>query len=163
MPSINVLVEGGKASAAPPLGPALGPLGVNITEVVAQINEKTKQFAGMRVPVKVIVDSATKKVEIEVGSPPATALIKKVIGTKGAQNPKTEQVGNLTMEQVVDIAKKKVKNMEFKALKGMVKQILGTCNSMGVTVEGKKARTLVKAVDSGAYDSLIEQALSKTG
>ena len=113
-------------------------------------------------PVKVIVDSATKKVEIEVGSPPATALIKKVIGTKGAQNPKTEQVGNLTMEQVVDIAKKKVTNMEFKALKGMVKQILGTCNSMGVTVEGKKARTLIKAVDSGTYDSLIEQALAKS-
>jgi len=160
MPSVSVLVEGGKATAAPPLGPALGPLGINITEVIAQINEKTKQFDGMRVPVKITVDSATKKVDITVGSPPATALIKKVTGVKGAQNPKTEKVANLTMEQIVDIAKKKAKNLNFKELKGTVNQILGTCNSMGVTVEGKKARSLIRAVHSGKYDSLIEKAVS---
>ena len=63
---IDVLVEGGKATAAPPLGPALGPLGVNIGEVVGTINEKTKAFAGMKVPVKVTVDSDTKEFDIEV-------------------------------------------------------------------------------------------------
>lgn len=159
MPEIKVLVEGGKATAAPPLGPALGPLGVNIGEVVAAINEKTKQFAGMQVPVRVIVDSSTKKFEIEVGSPPTAELIKKITGTKGAAKPNVEQAGNLTMAQVIDIAKKKVQKMNFKQLKSMVLQVIGSCNSMGVYVEGKKASTMIKPVKEGAYDKLIEESL----
>ena len=78
--TIEVLVEGGKASAGPPLGPALGPLGVNVMQVVNAINEKTKHFDGMKVPVKVIVDPKTKGFEIEVGTPPVTALILKELG-----------------------------------------------------------------------------------
>ena len=70
---IEALVEGGKASAGPPLGPALGPLGVNIGEVINTINEKTKDFAGMQVPVTVIVDDK-KNFEIKVGTPPASAM-----------------------------------------------------------------------------------------
>ncbi len=162
MPTINVLVEGGKASAGAPLGPALGPLGVNIAEVVAKINEKTKKYEGMKVPVKVIVDSSTKSVEIEVGSPPVSALIKKELNLqKGASNPKTEKIANLSMQQVASIAIKKFSPNNFKELKGAIKQVLGTCNSMGVHVEGKRAAELVKAVDSGAYDGLIKSALSE--
>jgi len=159
MPEIKVLVEGGKASAAPPLGPALGPLGVNIGAIVAAINEKTKHFAGMQVPVRIIVDPSTKNFEIEVGSPPTTELIKKITGSKGAANPKAEQAGNLTMAQVIDVAKKKVKKMNFKQLKGMVLQVIGSCSSMGVRVEGKLASEFIKEVKAGAYDSLIEQNL----
>jgi len=73
--TIKALVDGGKASAGPPLGPALGPLGVNIIQIVNTINDKTKQFEGMKVPVKVIVDPKTKKFEVEVGTPPASSLI----------------------------------------------------------------------------------------
>ena len=61
---VEVLVQGGKATAAPPLGPALGPLGVNIGQIVADINKKTGDFAGMQVPVKVSVDSDTKEYKI---------------------------------------------------------------------------------------------------
>ena len=75
--TIKALVEGGKASAGPPLGPALGPLGVNIMEIINTINDKTKQFSGMKVPVKVIIDPKTKKFEIDMGTPPATSLILK--------------------------------------------------------------------------------------
>ena len=72
---VEALVEGGKASAGPPLGPALGPMGVNIGEVINQINEKTKDFKGMKVPVIVIIDG--KNFKIKVGTPPISAMIKK--------------------------------------------------------------------------------------
>ena len=67
--TISSLVTGGEASAGPPLGPALGPMGVNIMEVINAINEKTKEFQGMKIPVSVIVDTESKKWEIEVGIP----------------------------------------------------------------------------------------------
>ncbi|MCR4369244.1 MAG: 50S ribosomal protein L11, partial [archaeon] len=76
MAEISALIEGGKATAGAPLGPALGPLGVNIGEIVAKINEKTKSYAGMKVPVTIEVDSK-KHYEITVGSPPTSALITK--------------------------------------------------------------------------------------
>ncbi len=162
MPSISVLVEGGKASAGPPLGPALGPLGVNVAEVIAKINEKTKHFTGMKVPVKVNVDPATKNVEIEVGSPPVSALVKNALGIdKGASNPKTDKVAELTMEKVVEIAKMKAKNLTEEELKSWVKQVLGTCNSMGVHVEGKRAKFVIADVESGKYDALIAKALQE--
>ena len=74
------------ATAGPPLGPALGPLGINIMNVIKAINDKTKDFEGMKVPVKVIVDTATKDFEITVGTPPTSALIKGELGSeKGSQ------------------------------------------------------------------------------
>ena len=73
--TINGLIEGGKATSGPPFGPALGPLGVNIAGIVAEINTKTKDFEGMKIPVKVIVDTSTKKFRVEVGSPSTSALI----------------------------------------------------------------------------------------
>ena len=82
--TIEVLIEGGKATAAPPLGPALGPTGVNIGQVVSEINKKTAAMKGMQVPVKVIVDDKDKSVEITVGTPPASALIKKEANIKNS-------------------------------------------------------------------------------
>jgi len=91
--SVDILIEGGKASAAPPLGPALGPLGVNIGQVVADINKKTQDFKGMQVPVKVTVDTETKSYEISIGTPPASSLIKKEAGIqKGSGHPKSENI-----------------------------------------------------------------------
>ncbi len=83
--TVSALVNGGEASAGPPLGPALGPIGVNILQVVNTINEKTKDFPGMKVPVKVEVDTTTKQFTVEVGVPPTAALIIKESGvTKGS-------------------------------------------------------------------------------
>lgn len=154
---IKVLVEGGKATAAPPLGPALGPLGVNIGQVVADINKKTASFSGMQVPVKVIVNPSTKKHNIEVGTPPASALIKKEAGIeKGSGNPLADKVADILIEQIIKIAKMKEDALLGKTLKEKVKEIVGTCNSMGVLVEGKQASETIKDINTGKFDKEIK-------
>lgn len=153
--TVQALVDGGKASAGPPLGPALGPLGANIAKIIDAINQKTKDFAGLKVPVKVIVDKDTKEFEIEIGTPPVSALIKKELGVEKGGKAKGEVVGNLTMEQVVKIAKMKRDVTLAKELKSTVKEILGTCVSMGVTCEGKNPKEVIKEVNEGKYDKLL--------
>jgi len=146
---INAMVEGGSASAGPPLGPALGPLGVNAGKVVAQINGATKEFEGITVPVKIIVD-AKKKVTIEVGKPPTSQLIIKEAGVeKGTGTP--ENVGNITIEQAVKIAKNKMEQLTVHDLKKAVNQVIGTCNSMGITVEGISPKEAIEKVNSGEF------------
>ncbi len=154
--SVDVLIEGGKATAAPPLGPALGPLGVNIGQVVSEINKKTDGFKGMQVPVTVSVDTETKAFTITVGTPPASALIKKEAGIKkGAGNPLLDKVADLAIEQVIKIAIMKEDNLLGKDMKGKVREIVGTCQSMGVLVEGKPAQEALKRIEAGEYDSQI--------
>ncbi len=151
--AIDALIVGGKASAAPPLGPALGPKGVNIGLVVAEINKKTTDFAGMQVPVKVIIDTDDKSFEIKIGTPPASALIKKELGIKKASGvPQTDYVGNLTLEQVKKIARMKEGAISGKNQKMRAKEILGTCRSMGVTIEGKKSSEIIAEINIGKYD-----------
>ena len=159
--SVDVLIEGGKATAAPPLGPALGPMGVNIGKVVADINKKTSDFKGMQVPVKVAIDRDTKEYTITVGTPPASQLIIKEAGVaKGSSNPKSDLVADLRIEQIIKIAKMKSDVLLGKALKEKVKEVLGTCRSMGIMVEGKNARETIAEVNSGVYDEQIR--LEKT-
>jgi len=155
---VEVLIEGGKADPGPPLGPALGPLGVNIQEVVEEINRKTKDFEGMEVPVKIIVDTETREFEVKVGSPPTSAIIKSELGIdKGAHEPRHETVGDLSMEQVIKIAKMKFDDLLSYDLKTAAKEILGTCGSMGVTVEGKDPKEVQKEIDEGKWDDLFEK------
>jgi len=154
--TVDALIEGGKASAAPPLGPALGPLGVNIGEVVAEINKKTADFKGMQVPVKVIVDDETKEFSIEIGTPPASALIKQEAGVqKGAGNPKTEKVADLAIEQVIKVAKMKEDALLGKTNIEKVREIIGTCQSMGIMVEGKPAFETLKDIEKGEFKEKI--------
>jgi len=148
--TIDVLVDGGKANAGPPLGPALGPLGVNISDVVKKINEKTADFEGMKVPVKVVVDPATKKFEITVGTPPVSALVKKELGLeKGSDNARTTKVGNLTLEQIRKIARMKADTLLGADEKARIKEIAGSCVTMGVTVEGMDPREFQKKLEAG--------------
>src|SRR5574338_1322731 len=99
--SISTLVTGGQASAGPPLGPALGPMGVNIMQVIGAINEKTKDFEGMKVPVTVKIFPDTKKWEIEIGIPSASALLLKEAGIqKGSGTSGTAWVGDVTMDAI---------------------------------------------------------------
>ena len=155
--SVEVLIEGGKATAAPPLGPALGPLGVNIGKVVADINTKTADFKGMQVPVKVSVDSETKQHTITVGTPPASALIKKEAGVqKGSGKPHQDFIADLKIEQIIKIAKMKEDSLSGKTLKERVKEILGTCRAMGMKVEEKSAGELLQDIDAGKFDSEIK-------
>lgn len=154
--TIEALIDGGKASAAPPLGPALGPLGVNIGQVISTINEKTASFKGMQVPIKVIVDKDTKEFTIEVGTPPASALIKKEAGIeKGSGNPLSEKIADIRIENIIKIAKMKEDNLLGKTVKDRVKEVIGTCNSMGVMVEGVAAKDAIKLVNEGKFDKEI--------
>ena len=156
MPEISVLVDAGKATAAAPLGPALGTMGVDIGAIVAKINEKTKGYAGMKVPVKILIDSATKGFEIKVGSPPTSALIKKELGLqKASGNPKSANVGSLSLEQVKKLAEMKMDNLASSKLKSAVREIVGACNTMGVAIEGMHAKEFQKELASGKYDSQL--------
>jgi len=154
--TVEVLIMGGKATAAPPLGPALGPLKVNIGNIVADINKKTSDFAGMQVPVKVIVDTEDKSYEIKIGTPPASALIKQEAGIKkGAGNPLTDVAGNITFDQVLKIVRMKSDSLYGKDTKNKSKEILGSCRSAGITVDGKKAQDVIAAVNAGEYDDKL--------
>jgi large subunit ribosomal protein L11 len=142
---VSVLVEGGKASAGPPLGPALGPLGVNVAQVVQKINEQTKQFAGMRVPVVVRVDPATRQFTLVVGRPPVAALLLKEAGKeKGSGKSKGEVIGDVSLAAVRKIAEAKGDDLFGGDLDAKVNQVLGTCVSMGLTVDGTDPRTILK-------------------
>ncbi len=143
---VSVLVEGGKATAGPPLGPALGPLGVNVVQVVNQINEQTKGFAGMRVPVVVRVDPNTRAFTLLVGRPPVAALLLKEAGKeKGSGKSKTEVSGDVSLEAVQRIAEAKGRDLFGRTPEENVNQVIGTCVSMGLTVDGQDPRALLKA------------------
>jgi len=153
---VEALVPGGKASAGPPLGPALGPLGVNVAQVVAKINEQTKDLNGMQVPVKVIVKSRTE-FTVEVGTPPTSALILKELGVeKGTGDRST--IGNISMDQVLKIASIKRKGLLSKTLKSAAKEVIGTAGSLGVTIDGVPSKEAQAAVVGGKYDTVFEEA-----
>ena len=150
--TVEVLVDGGRASAGPPLGPALGPKGVNTGKVVAEINEKTKAFAGMKVPVKVLIND-DKSFEIKVGTPPMSALIKSELGLEsGSSNARTTKVGNLSLDQAKKIATMKQDDLLGADLKARVLEVAGNCVSVGVTIDGKNPKDFQKAVKAGEYD-----------
>ncbi|MBI4015086.1 MAG: 50S ribosomal protein L11 [Candidatus Aenigmarchaeota archaeon] len=149
--TIDVLIQGGKATPAPPLGPSLSPLKVNVGKIVTEINEKTKSFQGMEVPVKISVDTETKEYTITVGTPPTSSLIRKAVGREKLRHKKDEIVsdgGNMDFARILEIADSKEGNM-YGDKKARVKQILGTCLSGGVTVDGKDAREVQREIDDG--------------
>ena len=134
--TISSLVIGGEASAGPPLGPALGPMGVNIMEVINTINEKTKEFKGMKVPVTVSIDPDTKKWEIDVGIPSASALLLKEAGIeKGSGTSGSEWVGEVSADAIAKIANVKLESSYASSLKSVAKQIVGTCIPLGIKIE----------------------------
>jgi large subunit ribosomal protein L11 len=153
---IELLVSGGQANAGPPLGPALGPIGVNVMMIVNKINDLTKDYSGMKVPVKVIVDPDTKEFEVNVGTPTTSALIVSELKIeKGSATPSTQKVGNLSIEQVVRIAKMKRSELLASDLKRAAKEVLGACVSMGVTADGKDPREVQKDIDQGKHDEML--------
>jgi len=155
--TINTLVEGGSASAGPPLGPELGPLPTNVGEVVSEINEKTKDFEGMEVPVDVIVDEDTGDFEIEVGKPPAAQLIFDELGISGGSGePNLNKVADMDFETACKVARMKASDLLAMDLRGAVKEIIGTADSSGITIDGKDARDVQQEIADGKYDDRLE-------
>lgn len=156
--TVSTLVEGGSASAGPPLGPELGPLPADVGEVVQAINEKTKDFEGMEVPVDVEVNEETGDFTVEVGKPPAAALIKDVVGFEtGSGEPNLNKVADMSFSQACRVARMKSTDLLGMDLRGCVKEIIGTAHSMGVTVDGKEAYEVQQEIDAGEYDDELEE------
>ncbi|HAN40317.1 MAG TPA: 50S ribosomal protein L11 [Candidatus Cloacimonetes bacterium] len=132
---LKLQLPAGKATPAPPVGPALGQVGVNIPEFCRQFNEKTADQPGMIFPVVIYV-AKNKSFTFDIKTPPASVLIKKEAGlAKGSATPNTSKVGKITQDQLRAIAQMKIQDMNCESLESAMSMIAGTARSMGVTVE----------------------------
>jgi large subunit ribosomal protein L11 len=132
----KIMAPGGKATPAPPLGPALGAAGINPGQFISQFNERTRELNGKVVGCLVTV-FADRTFEFEIKSSPAAVLIKEAAkAEKGSGKPNLEKVGKINRAQVEAIAKEKMADMNATTLAAAIKTIEGTARSMGVTVEG---------------------------
>ncbi|MEM0480801.1 MAG: 50S ribosomal protein L11 [Candidatus Aenigmatarchaeota archaeon] len=159
---IELLVEGGKAAPGPSTAPKLSALKLNVGEIFSKINQMTKEFEGMDVPVKIIVDKETRKYEIEIGLPPTSSLLKREAGIQVAKITKEDKekgikwIGNISFDKVVKVAKLKEKELEGRDFKQKIKQVLGTCLSLHLLVDNKDPRQVIKEVDEGLYDDKLK-------
>lgn len=160
---IDLMVEGGKATVGPAVAQKLGPLKINMQEVLTKVNEKTQAFKGMQVPVKLTVDTETKEVEVEVGTPPTCELIKKELKLeKGSGEPNKKKVANMSIEQVIKVAKMKQESFFTKNKTSAVKCVIGSANSLGILVEGKTGEELVPKINGGKFKEEIEKGETET-
>ncbi len=149
--SVKLMVEGGAATPGPPLGPALGPLGVNAAKVVEEINKVTGAFRGMRIPVEVLVDPGTKQFEVQVGSPPTSALLIKALGAEKGGGSK-DYIGDLPLDNVMEVARSKEKGILAKDMKASVKEMVGSCQSLRITIQGLTPKEMTEAIRKGVLD-----------
>ncbi len=157
MAKIQLIVEGGKASPTPQVAQTLGPMKINISEVMTKINEATKDFKGIKVPVNLLVNEKTKDYTIAVGSPPTSELIKKELGLEtGSGAPNKNKVGNIAVEQLIKIAKMKMTSTLEKKLVNAVKTVAGSCNSLGILCEGKESADFNRDLGNGKYDKELQ-------
>jgi len=158
--SIEALVPGGNVDPGPPLGPELGPTPVDVQAVVQQINDETAAFDGTEVPVTVSYEE-DGSFEIEVGVPPTAELIKDEAGFEtGSGEPQTEFVADLSVDQIKQIAEQKHPDLLSYDLKNAAKEVVGTCTSLGVTIEGENPREFKERIDGGEYDDIFAEEAS---
>ena len=160
---IKLLVEAGSMKPGPALSQKLGPTGVNVNQVITKVNDATKQFKGMKVPVTLGIDMNTKDISVFVSSPPASELLKKEIGVeKGSGAASKIKVGNLSIEQIIAIAKTKHPNLLSRTLKAAVMEIVGTCVSLGILVESKSPMEVQQEINEGKYNQEINSEKTET-
>ena len=160
---IKLLVEGGDMKPGPVLSQKLGPAGVPLNQVIQKVNESTKGFKGLKVPVELDIDIKTKDVDVKVLSPPVSELLKKELGAeKGSGDHKQIKVANASIEQIISIAKTKLPNLLSKDLKAAIKTILGSCASLGILVENKSPKEVISEIDQGKYDKEIQEEKTET-
>jgi len=160
---IKLLVDGGEMKPGPALSQKLGPLGMNMGDIMSKINEATKDMKGLKVPVELDVNPTTKEFSIQVFSPPVSELLKKELGIeKGSGEQNKLQVANASIEQIISVAKKKLQNLLAKDLKAAVKLVVGTCVSLGILIENKPAVEIEQEIDNGKYDKEIQEEMTET-
>ncbi|MCE4623306.1 MAG: 50S ribosomal protein L11 [Caldisphaeraceae archaeon] len=154
---ITIQIEGGEARPGPPLGPTLSSLGLDVKKVVQEINEKTKDFKGMTIPVKIVVNTSNKNYNIEVGIPTITALLLKEAGaSEPSGDPGHNKVGDITLEKIIQIAIRSKPKMLSKSLASAVKSILGTARSIGLTVDNKDPKEVIEGIEKGQYKDILD-------
>ena len=160
---IKLLIDGGKMEPGPALSQKLGPIGINIGQVIQKVNDSTKNFNGLKVPVDLDIDPSTKSFEIKVFSPPVSELLKKELGIeKGSGMQKKMTMYNASIEQIISVAKIKLPNMLSKNLKAAVKTVVGTCATLGILVENKSAAEIEKEIEEGKFDKEIKNEETET-
>lgn len=160
---INLLVEGGNMQPGPAISQKLGPAGINIGQVIQKVNDATKNFKGIKVPVEIEIDTSTKNIEIKVFSPPVAELLKKELGIeKGSGLQKKTKVANASIEQIISVSKTKLPNLLSRNLKTAVKSILGSCISLGILVENKHPLEVIREIEAGKYDKEIIEERTET-
>lgn len=133
---VKLQIAGGKATPAPPVGPALGQYGINMMEFIKSYNEKTAAQVGSVVPVEITIYE-DRSFTFVLKTPPASELIKKAAGVpKGSGVPNKEKVGKLTREQLQQIAETKMPDLNANSIEAAMNIIAGTARSMGIVVEG---------------------------
>jgi len=159
---LKLLVDAGAMKPNPAISQKLGPLGINLGRVIAEVNKATEKYKGMKVPVILDIDVKTKNFTITPLTPPTTELLKKEVNAeKGSPMPNKVKIGNLAIEQIVKIAKMKKEDMTASSLKKAVKTVLASCISLGILVESKEPKQVIEEVDQGVYDEIIEKGIEK--
>jgi large subunit ribosomal protein L11 len=159
---LKLLVDGGEMKPGPAIAQKLGPAGINIGQVISEVNKATAEFKGTKVPVTLDVDTKTKKFKIEVSSPPTAELLKKEIGVEtGSGDHKKSKIGNISIETVIKVAKVKHSGMLAKDFKSAVKSVVGSAVSLGILVENK-GKEIEEDIASGAYDNEIKAQKTDT-
>lgn len=149
-------MKGGAASPQPPVGPAIAQLGLSVDEVVSKINEMTRHLKDFEVTLLIHADTETKNYRLEVKSPSTTSLLLKLAGASGPSgDPAHKKVGNLSIDDVVKVALMKKNEMNAKSLKAAVKTLVSSASTIGLTVDGKEGKEVLKLINMGAYDSLL--------
>jgi large subunit ribosomal protein L11 len=153
---IKLLVDGGEMKPGPIVGQKLGPLGVNIGQVISDVNKATQEFKGTKVPVTLDIDAKTKKFKIEVSSPPTSELLKKEIGLEiGSGDHKKNKIADISIETIIKIAKIKYPNMLAREFKSAVKTVVGSAVSLGILIENK-SKEIIEDIEKGIFDSEIK-------
>ncbi len=161
--NIKILTEGGSMKPGPALSQKLGPVGINISQVIQKVNEATKNFEGMKVPVELNVNPSTREFTVQVFSPPVSELLKGELKIeKGSGTQKKLYTGNASIEQIISIAQTKSPNLLCNNLKSAVKTIVGTCASLGILVEGQLAVEIENQIDEGKFDKEINSEKTET-
>ncbi|AWR97716.1 50S ribosomal protein L11 [Acidianus sulfidivorans JP7] len=156
--TIKIVVEGGNVKPGPPLGPTLSQFKLNVGEVVKKINDMTAQFKGMTVPVTLDIDVDTKQYEISVGIPTTSSLLlKKANAQQPSGDTAHKKVGDITLEDVIDVAITKKPSLTTKTLRGAVKSILGTAREIGLTVNKRDPKEIINEIDQGKYEDILSK------
>ena len=160
---IKLLIEGGNLTPNPGLSQKLGPIGLNLNQVIQKVNESTNEFKGLKVPVELDIDPSTKEFEVKVFSPPVSELLKKELGVeKGSGAQIKLQVANASIEQIISVAKTKLPNMLSRDLKAAVKTVVGTCTALGILIENKSPFEIQEEIEQGKYDKEIQEEKTQT-